>query len=426
MKALLSNEVQRIRTSSLAHNAGWMLVGQGTNAGLLAVYFVILARVLGAREYGVFAGAFAFASIVTPYSALGSGLVFLRYVSTDADNFSAYWGNVLLSTLIMGSLTTLLVYFIAPHLLNHESASLILLVALGDCVCRQLIICSSQVFQAFEQLHMTALANPLTSLFRLLAAFGLLIFLHHATALQWAMLYLIGSAAAAFVGVAIVTKQFGPPQFVPKLFLAKLGEGLGFSFAGSTQSAYNDIDKTMLSHYDMNAANGLYTMAYRIVDVATIPIMALDAAALPRFFRQSQEGGKRVGNLSMHLSGRAALLGLIMAICLFLGAPLIPHIVGEGFRESIEALRWLCFLPVFRGIHQLTGSAVTGLGFQRYRTAAQFTAAVMNLCLNLWLIPRYGWLGAAWASLVTDGTLAVVNLSLLEILQGKNLEVTAV
>jgi len=169
----------------------------------------------------------------------------------------------------------------------------------------------------------------------------------------------------------------------------------------------------------MNVANGIYTMAYRIVDVSTVPVNALDAAALPRFFRQSHEGVQSVAKLSFRLAKRAALLGVLMSACMFLAAPLIPSIVGVGFKEAVSALRWLCLIPAFRGIHQLTGSAITGLGFQRYRTLAQIFAASLNLGLNLWLIPKYGWLGAAWASLATDGTLGLINLSTLMVLQGK-------
>ena len=103
-----------------------------------------------------------------------------------------------------------------------------------------------------------------------------------------------------------------------------------------------------------------------------------------------------------------------MSVVLFLGAPLIPHLVGNGFAAGVQALRWLCLLPAMRGIHQLTGCALTGMGFQRFRTAAQLSAAGLNLALNLLLIPRYGWHGAAWASLATDGSLAVATWLLLK------------
>jgi O-antigen/teichoic acid export membrane protein len=391
---------------------------------LQAAYFILLARLLGVREYGIFAGAFAFVSIAMPYSSLGSGLLFVRYVSADSREFAQYWGNILLSTIGVGALITALLYFIAPHLLNPESASLILLVALAECVCRQLTICIGQIFQAYERLRVTAGVALLTSFLRLVAVAMVILFLRRATAWQWALASLLATILAAIVSATLVLTRLGSPTFSPRLFRMRLSEGFNFSFAGSTQSAYNDIDKTMLSHFSMNVANGIYTMAYRIIDIANLPIAALDAAALPRYFRQSREGAASVKALSFRLAGRTALFGLVMAAILLLGAPLIPCILGYGFRDSVTALRWLCLIPIFRGVHQLTGSAVTGMGYQHYRTRAQIGVAILNLALNIWLIPKHGWLGAAWASLVTDGTLAAANWSILRSLRHGFMEVS--
>lgn len=414
---ILSAEIQRIRASSLAHNAGWMLVGQGLNLIMQGAYFILLARLLGAKEYGLFAGAVALVSIATPYSSLGSGLLFVRYVSSGARNRAAYWGNILLSTFGAGSVVTAFLFIAAPHLLYRGSASLVLPLAVADCICRQLIVACSQIFQAFEEFRMTALVNLLTSFFRLLAIVVVVVLLHRSAAWRWAPFYLLSSIVAALVGVGVVIVRTGAPKFSLRLFLSNFSEGFGFAFAGSTQSAYNDIDKAMLSHYGLNIANGIYTFAYRIIDVATVPIMALDSAALPRFFRHSNTGHTSVKALSVRLAGRAVLLGLLIGVTLTLAAPLIPRLVGDGFRESAVTMRWLCLIPALRGVHQLTGSAITGLGYQRFRTAGQFFAAVLNFALNLWLIPRHGWAGAALASIATDGALAVVNWSVLESLQ---------
>lgn len=421
--SFLSTEFRSIRSSSLARNAGWMLGGQGLNLLMQAGYFILLARLLGVREYGVFVGALAFVSLAMPYSGLGSGLVFMQHLSSEADNFAAYWGNVLLSTLCAGILITWLLDLIAPHLLNAESASIVLLIALGECLCRQLVVCIGQIFQAFEQMRMTAMMALLTSALRLLAVAALTVVMHRATAWQWALASLLVSLLAAIAGSALVILRRGLPRFVPRLMIARLGEGLNFSLAGSTQFAYNDIDKTMLSHYGMNVANGIYTVAYRIVDFATVPVTALDAAALPRFFRKSHEGTAAVRGLSTRLAWRAALVGALTAGLVFVAAPLIPYIVGKGFSESVAAFRWLCLIPAFRGVHQLTGSAITGMGFQRYRTMVQLGAAALNFVLNLWLIHRYGWLGAAWASLATDGSLAVANWTVLKCLRNTVSEV---
>jgi O-antigen/teichoic acid export membrane protein len=421
--SFLSAEIRSIRSSSLAHNAGWMLVGQGTNLFIQAGYFILLARLLGVKEYGIFVGALAFVSLATPYSGLGSGLVFVQHVSSNTENFAAYWGNVLLSTLSAGVLITALLDLIAPHLLNPDSASIVLILAFGECIGRQLVNCIGQVFQAFEQLRIMAGVALLSSSLRLLAVAVLALLLHRATARQWALTSLLVSLLAALAGSGIVMARYGRPRFRPRLLLERLGEGLNFSLAGSSQFAYNDIDKAMLSHYGMNVANGIYTVAYRIVDFATVPVTALDTAALPRYFQKSKEGAATVRILSFRLAWRAALVGALTAGCMFIAAPLIPHILGREFGESIVAFRWLCLIPAFRGLHQLTGSAITGLGFQRYRTVAQLGAAAFNFGLTLWLIPRYGWLGAAWASLATDGSLVVASCTILRSVQTKALEV---
>jgi len=109
-------------------------------------------------------------------------------------------------------------------------------------------------------------------------------------------------------------------------------------------------------------------------------------------------------------------LGILSSVAMFVAAPIIPLIAGHGFVESVAALRWLCLIPIFRSVHQMTGCALTGAGLQSYRTAAQFSAAGLNFGLNLWLIPRYGWHGAAWSSLATDAALGAMNWTLLRVL----------
>ena len=70
-------------------------------------------------------------------------------------------------------------------------------------------------------------------------------------------------------------------------------------------------------------------------------------------------------------------------------------------------LRWLCLLPLLRVLHYAWGTTITASASQWNRTATQLGAAGLNLLLNFLLIPRWSWQGAAVASLLTDGSLAV-------------------
>jgi O-antigen/teichoic acid export membrane protein len=106
-------------------------------------------------------------------------------------------------------------------------------------------------------------------------------------------------------------------------------------------------------------------------------------------------------------------MGILMAAVMFVAAPIIPVVAGHGFAESVTALRWLALLPFFRSFHMSAGDALSGAGHQKLRLAMQVVAAAFNFGANLYLIPRYGWLGAAWSSLATDGMLGALNWTVL-------------
>lgn len=410
----LTQELTRLKTSSLARNTGWMFLGQGLGLVFQTTYFIVLARLLGSREYGVYAGTFALVSMASQYSTIGSGTVFLRYVSPDKSKFPIYWGNILMITCTVSILVAAMLHLTARFILNPQSAALIFPVAVSVCFCTQIAVAAGQVFQAFEQLRVTAMMNLMTNIMRAIAAVSMLVLLHKATAYQWVVVSLFVSLAGAIVAVTTVTIRLGRPRFDTSLLRRHAGEGLQYSFSQSTSSAYNDLDKTMLSHYGMNVANGIYSMAYRVVEIATIPVFSLRDAATSKFFQQGAKGVSHSAALAHSLLKRAMLLGLFSAVCIFLLAPIIPHIIGKDYTDSVYALRWLSLIPFFRSIHQITGTALMGAGLQRYRTTTQCVAAAVNFGLNLWLIPAHGWQGAAWSSLLTDAGLGAMNWFMLQ------------
>jgi O-antigen/teichoic acid export membrane protein len=416
MKEKLIGAVRSLRTSKMAANAGWMLSGQVASFAIQAGYFVLLARLLGSSQYGVLAGAAALVNIFSQYSGMGAGILFLRYVSPDHSKFREYWGNVILSAMIVSTVVIVALRITGKWFLGPEGASILVVLAIGDCLCSQLTSGSAQVFQTFERMRITAGLNFLTNLLRLILAAALVLTVHHATAWTWAVASLGVSIVACVIAIVQVTSTFGLPTFSLKLFFRRIGEGFVYAISGSTTTVYNDVDKVMLGHYGMTIANGIYSMAYRVVNICTVPINSVQAASFPRFFREGVNGIKSTEAFARKLLKRTAILGALGAMGMFVCAPLIPRVAGHDFAASVSALRWLCLIPLFRSFHLSAGDAITGAGFQKFRLLSQATAAAGNFGLNLYLIPRYSWHGAAWASLLTDGSLAVLNWLLLFVL----------
>ena len=409
----LTDATNRLRGSALATNAGWMFGGQVASFGVQAAYFVLLARLLGSAEYGVLAGAAALVNIVSQYCGMGAGILFLRYVSPDHSKFREYWGNILVSVLIVASVVIAGLRLTGRWFLGPEGAEILVILAVGDCLCAQLTVAAAQVFQTFERMRITAGLNFLTNLLRMILAALLVLTVHHATAWVWAVTSLGVSITATLLAIYKVTSNFGLPKFSLKLFFRRIGEGFIYAISGSTTTVYNDIDKVMLGHYGMTVANGIYSMAYRVVNIATVPINSVHGAAFPRFFREGVKGIKSTELFARKLLKRTAILGALAAAGMFACAPLLPRVAGHDFSASVSALRWLCLIPLFRCFHLSAGDAITGAGHQKFRLFSQFLAAAGNFGLNLYLIPRYSWHGAAWASLLTDGSLAILNWAIL-------------
>ena len=415
---MYSSNKQSFSENALARNSAWMFCGQGLSVICQGVYFVLLARLLGATEYGVYVGAFALVSILSQYSALGSHSVFLRYVSAKPSLFPEYWGNVLLTTGCLGLTFAGMLAVVAPLVSHSYPAAFLLCLAVSDSLFAQISVAAGRVFQAFERMRTTATLTLLSNFLRMVAAGSLVLLIHRTGARNWAWAILAVSATTAIVAVTLVWKSFGRPQFSLNLLRRRSGEGFIFALSYSTTGIYNDIDKALLGHFGMNMANGIYTMAYRVVDVCTMPLYAVQSAAFPRFFKKGAEAGlKETKAFAMRVVAHTAPLSLVAAGAMFIMAPVIPYVAGKGFLGSVEALRWLCLLPAFRSLHISAGDALTGSGHQKLRLTTQAVAAGFNLAVNLYLIPRFGWLGAAWSSLATDGALGMMNWVVLLVIE---------
>jgi O-antigen/teichoic acid export membrane protein len=393
--------------SILARNTLWMVSGQGLRLVIQAAYFAVIARSLGANNYGAFIGVVALVGIAYPFGMLGGGNLLVKNVSRDKSVFAKYWGQALLITLISTS-----VLFTAIVLLSHIllpasiPVALVLLVSGADLFGFSLITLSAFAFQALEQLKWTATINVLISAGRLIGALVLVSMHRHPTALQWGYVYCITTAAVVVTSLTLVTVKLGRPHFNLQRSAHELREGFYFSSSISAQTIYNDIDKMMLARIGTLDATGIYGAAYRLVDVSFVPISSLLAAAYPSFFRKGTNGISATLHYAKRLLMRGMIYVALVTVGILLCAGLVPYVLGSEYERSAEALRWLAFIPVLRASHYFFSDALTGAGHQGIRTGIQAGAAIFNVLINLWLIPQYSWRGAAWASLASDGLLA--------------------
>jgi O-antigen/teichoic acid export membrane protein len=398
--------------SNLKRDSLWMLSGQGLAMAFQAAYFVLIGRALGSHEYGKFVGVAAMVSVLAQFSSLGMDLIIIRDVSRDESKFPTSWGLALELSTAGFFVVSAVAILLGHYILSPEVRLLIPFVALSDVLFGRIALLASKAFQGFNQFAYSAKIMSLMNFIRALVA-GLL-YLHvlhtrvQATAYTWTTVYWVSSMIVAVTGVALVTWKFGLPRW-RKVTWKDVHEGFSFSLSSSSISIYNDIDKTYLVSLGQLGAAGIYSAAYRIIDVASTPIYSIYSAAFPRFFREGAKSVRHASVFSRKLLKTTVLYAIAAAVLMFCSAPVLPYILGKSFAASTSALRWLCLLPLIRCFHYAAGSTITGSVSQWYRTVQQVAAALLNLGLNALLIPRFSWHGAAVASLLTDGALAAMS-----------------
>jgi O-antigen/teichoic acid export membrane protein len=396
------------KTSSLLRDTTHLGFGQGSRLVIQAVYFILVARMLGAGSYGEFASMIAMVSVFSSFSSMGAQNLIIKNIRSNARSANVCFGNGLMLTTVGGVICSMMV--LAADMAFRLKISLVLMSAI--CVSDLLIFKYGElvgfgliaVGKPFEQ----SLLSVLSSCFRL-AGIGVLALSTKSLSLSlWVYTYtitgLISGAYAFYTG----RRSFGRPEYDLAAAREDLSDGLFFSLSSTATTIYNDIDKVMLGKLADFQGTGIYAAAYRVIDVSLTPVRSLAQAAYPKFFEKGTGGVAATSKYANRLIGKSVLFGAGLFVVLYFSAPLMPHILGDKFQASISALRWLALIPLLRCIHVFLADALSGAGHQRIRSGIQVFVAILNVGANFALMPRYSWRGAAWASLACDGTLALV------------------
>jgi O-antigen/teichoic acid export membrane protein len=334
------------------------------------------------------------------------------HVARSPDRFARYWGGALSTTLASAGVIGIIVLLVARLVLPPTiPMALIVSVAVSDLVFARLIDISGQAYQAHERLARTAQFPLLISCLRLAAALAFAA-LGHPTALAWALWYAGSTTIAAVVALVVTTYELGAPARVFGYPASELRQGAYFATSLSAQNVYNDIDKSMLARLSTLEATGIYGAAYRLVDVAFVPVRSLLAAAYPRFFREGARGVRASLGVARRLGPPAAAYAAFAGVALYVVAPVLPRFLGSDFQSSVEATRWLAILPLLKSVHYFAADTLTGAGYQGRRTIAQLVVAAFNIVINVPLIVQASWRGAAWSSIASDGLLALMLWSI--------------
>lgn len=389
--------------SSIFKDNFWALLFQGASAVIQVIYFVLLARYLGAEGYGTFEGIKAFSAIIFPFIGLGMSDLMIQDTSRDQGRFSQNWGDTLLAFVFSLGIALLTLFPLIRSSLPSISSLFILLLLLADLVGLKLCNLAGSAFISVHQVKQSSQFGIIYVLCKLIAVMFLPLFPSEQRLLAWGFLYFLGSIFPAIVLLILVQKHIGKPKVNIRSFnFSKLKEGIFFSISESAAGINSQVDRTMLVSMSTPKAVGIYGAGYRFIDIALLPIFAVMGANYARFFKYGESGIKGTFSFAQKILPFAFLYGIFATVVLITFAPFSTKILGSEFTQSSSVIIWFSPIPLLILLQSLAADTLTGAGFQRPRTLVQIGTAAFNVSLNFYLIPLYSWHGAIWATLSAE------------------------
>ncbi len=384
-----------------------MLGAYVCSLGCQGIYFLLIARMLQASEYGVFAGALALVTVMTAFTGVGAGSVMVMRVSRDRSEYAVQYGTAMVYVLV-SAVPLVGLAAIAGYSSSASLGQVVLILSISELIFSSLLDLGYQVNQAHDKLRRTALFMCTTALLRLLAviSFG---YLYPATptASAWALVY---GGVSVVMGVTIsiyCVKRYDRPRVSRCSLITTWRSGIWFAFGMSARTTYVDADKFFLARYAPGQdSTGAYAIASRVATFATVPVQALVYSMNTTLFRAGQHGFDSSWKAIRKPSILVVAYGVGAAVLMGIISPALPMVLGSSFGEAASVVLFLCLLPLFQGVNYLFGDALMGIGQQRNRALLQGCSAVIAVVLNVCLVPELGWVGAAVSTMAATVLLA--------------------
>ncbi|MFA9416671.1 flippase [Natrinema sp. HArc-T2] len=387
-----------------------------------AIMMVMLARLLKPDEYGVLFLAMSVFSVAQIFSKLGLAKSAARYVAdyrvTDPSQIpyiierSFLYNGV---SIVIVSITFLLGSDVIASAVGEPELAPLLAFGFAFIAVATLTTYFRMIAQGLEDIGLAATIHAVDRSGRLLFALALVGLGYGALGALGG--FITGSCLAALVGGYTVYKnQYSNMPKASAIDSEIPRRILEYNVPLTVTSMSGKIDKeidTILVGFFLNPlAVSFYVLSKQIVEFLQVPATALGFSISPTYSKQKNTGGLDTAATMYEESLKHVLLLYVPAAVgiIFVASPTIELVFGAEYSGAVPVLQILSVYVVLQAITKLTDNPLDYLGRARERAIAKITASLLNVGLNVLLIPVIGVVGAAIATAITHTFYVLVKV----------------
>lgn len=388
-----------IRPARAAADVAVQVVGRVANLALGLLATAVLARGLGTHGYGEWTTILLIPALLAPLNELGFLQVAVRHASSDDD---PRWLGALVTVRAALSIpvTALTILVLIP--IAHGSTMFLAgaIIALQGLLAAPSAMVS--VFQVKVRNDLAMVALTFNSV--LWTAAIVVIALSDGGLLPYAVAMTAIAALSTALQFALARGTVRVPLRGTRTLWRRMArEAVPLSIGSLLIVAYGRVDGLIVYSSVGPTAAGLYNSVYRFVEQAGVVPLSLVITLTPiasRLIPSRTAEARGLLQLALDLLAMVSLPALTFAIVA--SQPVIRLLYGPEYHAAARAL------PVLMGAFTViccgyaVGLFTLVLGLQREFARFAVLALVFNVVANLLLVPRYGFMAAAWITLATE------------------------
>lgn len=382
-------------------NTGWMFAAQ-----LMSIFSLFIniwvARYLGPEGFGLLSYVLAFVGVFSFIANLGLADVIVRELVDRPDKRDKILGTSFV-LLLFSSLTAFLVSLIATFIFESNSTSRVLIIIASSSFLFSSFSVIYNFFQASVLAKKNSLAQIITtilsSLFKVWAIVSgkgieFFVFAFVLDYIIYAVIYVINYH---LYGLKISSWSYDK-----QLFKGIFSASILLMFSAVAGYLLMKVDQVMIKAYLDEISVGYYSAAVRMSEAWYFIPGIICASLFPAIINAKKSSidsyKKRLKSLYLFLLLSAVIIALVISLS---SSFIIKLFYGQEFLKSVPVLQIYVWSGV--GMFLITGINKYLLAENRLKELFIYNvvAVVFNVLLNIYLLPRTGLLGAAWATLIS-------------------------
>ncbi|MBL7473729.1 flippase [Robertkochia sediminum] len=406
----LSNKSGFIRYLS---NTSW-LAGEKVVRLLVALLVGIwVTRYLGPEDFGILSYAQSFVALFVAFSSFGLKDILVRELVKSKDKNDLLLGTAFgLQTL--GSVIIMSILLVAILLNDNEAITNKIIIILGLVS----FLHSFGVINSFFVSRVQSKYVAVSSLVALLISSGIkLLLIYYEAPLLWFVYAIAFEVVLVTIGLIVAYHKTGYAvsqwRLSRTLGLELVKESWPVILSGIMISIYMKVDQVMIKELMDNASVGQYAAAARLSEAWYFIPMIVCASLFPALVNAREKSESLYHSRLQRLYDLMVIMGLAVVLpVVSLSEWGIVFLYGEAFLPSAAVLDIHIWSGLFVFLGVANGKWLINENLQRYHLVFVSLGMLVNVGLNLVLIPTMGILGAAWATLISQAVSAVLASSI--------------